>query len=92
MKKFIFALLALNITACSSMPYADAFKSEAQLRSEWQQDEQNRLASMTPEQREADKQLKAAMGDCVQKANAYGGSTPQGHGSIYKQCMNQKGL
>lgn len=81
--KFILLVLSMAfLSGCAT--YGKAFRSEESLR----QEHFAKLAERTPEQVKRDQ----IVGDCVQRANAFGGSTPQGHQAVFKSCMAQAGL
>lgn len=74
MKTILFALIALNLTACAT---PDLLKSDATLREE----HFARLATRSPEQVKADEK----MASCANQANAY--LTPQAQKAALNVCM-----
>lgn len=81
--KFILLILSMAfLSGCAT--YGKAFRSEESLR----QEHFAKLAQRSPEQVKRDE----AVGNCVQRANAYGGATQQGHQAVLNSCMAQKGL
>jgi hypothetical protein len=82
MKSILLVLGLAFLSGCAT--YGDAFRSEESLRA----DHFAKLAQRSPEQVKHDQDVS----ECVGRANAFGGSTPQGHQAVMNACLAQKGL